>query len=624
MTVSLADMKSMREHALFVHQKWKQEIALADKIDRGEWEILWPDGGLEESEPLVENVYNQALEDKTLSAGAILPQIFTFPRRGTRSDRGEQNAAKRKRSMLAYWDNSRLAGNLKRYYRDIYHTGAVYGIPWCNWYAPPEGRHPFFLRLDPRQVFPLGRDSTDRLTVGLVMRQRRIDDLTSPPSAGGWGEDHPIIKRLLAERETRNQRAEYFEEIFFFDSTEWAVAIADSQLPATWQGTPWVPGDVSQAQQGSLIVDWLKPPEAHYLDTCPLKEARRVTGDDQIRGALVDVIPGLKVAQNFMAALLDDLQASVYAPVMLDNIKNFQDYGPGAVLVGDGTGKAQVVRDRPAVNFEAQQTVAQIIERARNQAFEPGQRSGEAGASIVSQKGIVSLMGSFNSELAAAQYDIQNLIQELTSACANLDEVWAPGTKQIWGVDDNSKAYDESYDPTSLYGGDYRCIVTYGERSGLDEQNWLIRLATMKNIGAISLRTLMMKAGISEDVLAEETDMAIENLINLFYQGVLPQRIQAGDLTALKAFVDKLDDDEMTVRAAVLDTIREMTEMGPLDGQGQGQPGSRADIMRMVRSLDRGGIPGSAEGQPPTQISPPAFAPAVRRGLQAISPGGNG
>ena len=624
MAVTLKDLAEARTHALHIHSRWKREINLADMVANDKWEILWPDGTVDESEPLVENLYAQALEDKTLSAGAMLPKLFTTPARGTRLDRAEKNAQQRKRVMLSYWERSALRKNAKKFYRDWLHTGLMAGLPWfLDWNQPPAARFPFFMILNPRQVFPLGHDSTGTLTHGLVMRQRRFTDLQAD-----WGEDHPAFTALAARRANSPQggKIEWLEEVWWFDDTQWAVAVGDSHLPPQWQGSQYAPSTAS-ALSGGVAVEWLKPPEPHRFVSCPLKTAARITVDDQPRGALMDIIPDLKIAQNFMARLLDDLDSAIYAPVVLDNIENAHEYGPGAVLIGDGTGRAAVVRDRPPVNFEAQQTVRDILERARRQAFEPPQRSGEAGASIVSAKGTLALMGTFNSELAAAQSDFEEMMVALTSATAELDEKWAPGRKQIWGVDDANQAFTETYDPRTTFRGDYRVKVSYGDRTGLDEQNHLIRLATIKNLGGLSLRTFMEKAGVSEDPLQEERDMAIEQLTSMFHQVLLPQAIAGGDLAALQRFVEKLDDDQMTVRQAVMETIREMTSVPP-DGAGRaagpGQVGT-ADILRMARSLDRGGIPANAEGQPPSQIEGPLpFAPAVRRGLAAISPGGNG
>lgn len=613
MQISTEQLRRTRDLALTVHSRWKQEIALCDLVANDKWQVMWPDKTVEESEPLVENIYAQALEDKTLSAGAMLPGYFVNARKGTRKDEAERNAQLRKRVHLSYAERSRLRRNLKRFYRDWLHAGAAYALPWTNWDRNlAANRFPFYMLLNPRQVFPIAYNSVGDLTAAVVMRQRPVGSLESD-----WGENHPAIRHASeAHKTARAVKAGWFEEVWYMDEDHWAVGLIDSQLPPEWQGSPITPAGTST---GGATVEWLKPPEEHGLQGCPIKEARRVTVDDSPRGALIDTVPSLKTAQNIMASVIADLHMTVHAPVVLDNIENADEYGMGAVLIGNGDGTANIIRDRPPVNFEAMQLIQQTLDRARHQAFEPEQRSGQAGASIVSAKGTNALMGTFNAELAAAQFDIETLIAEASSATANLDEVWCPGKKQIDGLD-SGKMFDESYDPVTAFGGDYRLRVTYGDRTGLDEQNHLIRLATMKNLNAMSLRTFMEKAGISDDPLAEETDMAIERLTGLFFDFVLPQSIQAGDLGQIRAFVEKIDTDKVTVRQAVLDTIRE-TETPPAAGPGGagGPDTTTPDVMRMVRSLDKGGIPGNAEGQPPSQVG---LAPAVRRSLAQIGPGG--
>jgi hypothetical protein len=351
-----------------------------------------------------------------------------------------------------------------------------------------------------------------------------------------------------------------------------------------------------------------------------------VTFNDAPRGALLDIVPQLRIAQNFMARLLDDLEASIYAPVVLDNIKNAHEYGLGAILIGNGNGAAKIDRDRPPVNFEAMQTVKDIMEQARRTAFEPAQRTGEAGAAIVSGKGTISLMGSFNGELASGQHEIETLLGDITSATACLEEYWCAGEKTMSVPDYERRTLrDEKYDPAALFKGDHRYLVSYGDRTGLDDQQHLIRLSTIKNLGGMSLRTFMQKAGVGIDVLQEETDMAIERLTLLFTDVLLPQQIQAGDKAALVKFIDLIDTDKKSVREAVIETIRE-TMIAPAEAPAPGSPAGRADILKMARSLEFGGIPGQAEGQPPTlmgQGPAPGAPPEINRALASIAPGGN-
>lgn len=615
--IDLSQIRSARQESLQQHRNWKASIRIADQVAADEWEVIWPDGVGESADPLVENLYTQALEDKIAAAGSMLPHLFVSPTRGTRADRGEQNAAKRQRVMASYWSpwRANLKKNLKSYYSDWFHAGAVYTLPWTEWADRESRPFPYFIRLDPRTVFPLGHDSRDNLTSALVMRQRRVADLVSD-----WGEAEAIgnMRKHRAYRAMAD--AEFLEEIWYFDGTDWAVAVGDSMLPAGMQGYEWVSRDLTP--QGGVAMEWLKAPEKHGLFGCPVTEAKRVTHDGRYRGALVDIIPQLKTAQNFMARLLDDLNSNIYAPVVLDNIENPEEYGPGAILVGTGNGAARIEHSRPPVNFEARQAVADILAMARKQAFEPEQRAGEAGASIVSGKGTMALMGSFNAELAWAQGDIESLLERTTSITANFDEVWCPGEKVIEGWD--NEAYVEKYDPAKLFAGDYRCHVTYGERTGLDENSHMSRLGLVRQLGGISLRTFMEKAGISEDPLQEEREITIEKLTSLFLDQVLPQSIQGGDLAALKAFVDKIDTDKVTVRGAVLDTIREMSAPPPGEaGAGPGGGGGPADVMKMMRSMAFGGVPGRAEGLPlPGKDLQQVLPPSARRAMAESAPGG--
>lgn len=617
-----------RQNALTVYAPWKTQINLVDLIANDKWEILWPDDEAEDSDPLVENTYLQALEDKTYAAGTVLPRMFTIARRGTRKDRAESNAARRKRVYSAYWDRSMLPKQAKKFYRDALHTGAAYAMPWLNWNTPdgrptmPDERHPFFMKVNPRQVFPLAYDEMDRMTSGIIMRQRRIRDLRR-----SWN-NHPAIERFASDSRMRfDVEPEWLEEIWVLDEHHWGVAIADSGLPPEWQGSPVAPGGVGR---GSTNVEWVHNPEEHRLIHNPLVEMRRVSVDDMPRGALIDIVPQLKVAQNFMARLLEDLEMNIYAPTLLENIENSHEYGLGAVLIGNGNGRASIQRDRPNVNFEAQQTVRDILEQTRRQAFEPAQRSGDPGASIVSAKGTNALMGTFNAELASMQQDFEQFLREVSALTANMDEKWCWGRKEIWGWTSSGEPFDETYDPLSTFGGDYRVNVSYGERTGLDENNFMIRLATQRNMGGMSRREFIEKSGSSEDALQTEREMVIESLTDLFVAQILPQQIQSGDLAALKAFVDRIDDDDQTTRAAVLDTIREMTNPAPggpgPNGLGSGQ---RADIMKMMRSLQSGGIPGQAEGQPPSQVAggpggvaAPGLPSPARRQLAQSAPGG--
>lgn len=610
MTITVDELRRARDWGINSHQLWKSQIRVNDAIAADQWSIIWDDGEEESSEPLVENVYKGSLEDKIATAGSAIPAIYVPPPPGTREDRAERLVQKRRRVYQSYWDRSYMPRLLKRGFRDWFHAGAAYLLPWTEFYhydGRPRSsaeRAPYLMAMDPRQAYPLGHDSRGNLTKVIFLRQRRVAELMQE-----WGE-HSAFQEMAKYRSLKQMDpAEYLEEAWYFDGDEWAVGLGDSLLPANYQGRELIPRQMID-QIGGINMVWLMEPEKHNLGMCPVTEIKRLSHDDGYRGALEDVIPNLKTAQNFAARMLDDLQQNIYAPVLLDNVENPEEYGPGGILRGTGDGQAAILRDRPPVNFEAQRTVTDLIASAHRQAAWPVQRSGDADASVVSAKGVVALAGTFNSELAWAQQDMEHGLVRANGTLAAFDEKWCAGEKRIYGME-GVQSFIEKYDPTKLFQGDYRNKVSYGDSTGLDEANRLTKLAMLRNLEAISLRTFMEKANATEDPLQEERDIAIENLTSLFYKVLLPQRVEAGDLRALKQFVDRIDDDKETVRSAVLDTIKELEDVAaPIPGEGGGE--GQGDPIQMMRSLASGGVPGNAAGLP--------APPTIGRDLQRVLP----
>lgn len=610
--IDLDTLSAARDEAITVFNPWKMEIAMADKIAAGDWEIMWPDRSKEHSDPLVENVYNQALEDKMLAIGTTLPSIFVPPRRGTRQDRAETQAQKRRRVMLSYWDRSNIRRGLTAYARDSLHAGAAYMQPWVNWRLPPgqtqwceehgmmcshtfpEQRYPRMIRPDPRQVYPLAHLPNGELATCLIMRTRRLADIKAE-----WGKDHPAVLHVDARAHQRSTQLSYVEEIYYYDQQQWAVALMDHNMPPPTQAVSTMH---PRPQFGTPLREWLVSPEPHKLFGCPVVEAKRIPteSDDGYKGALFDIIAPLKVAQNFRAMMLDDLVDNIYAPRVIDNVQNPEEYGPGAVLIGTGEGKASIQRDRAPVNFEADQTVERLLGGIRRDAFEPPQRSGEFGASIASAKGVNAVQGTWNAELARTQVDMEYLLERTTALAACMDEVWGPGTKTMEGFDDKKNAYYESYDPRQVFGGDYRVTVSYGDRTGLDQQNHMVFIATASQLGFIPDREAAQRLFPEADVLQWERDKAIEELTELFLKGVLPQMIQQGDLRGFAAMVEAIDDDKLTVRTAAMKVAKDLGMIPANDGSGapRGPEPDSPDGGQMAAAIAGGAIPGRSDSLP--------------------------
>jgi hypothetical protein len=208
--------------------------------------------------------------------------------------------------------------------------------------------------------------------------------------------------------------------------------------------------------------------------------------------------------------------------------------------------------------------------------------------------------------------DSGEFVQTTLSTTAEFDVKWCNAEKQVQGFD-QGESYDVKYRPGELFrNSDYRVMMSYGGGAGLDRQQHLIQLALMRNSGALSTRTFMQQSGLVDNVLQEERDQALDTVSQGFFAFAM-QQAQEGNINPIVTFVEKIDEDDETARAAIIDTIKEMFAV-PAAGSGQAQGGgSPADALLAARSLEQGGIPGQAAGLP--------TPPPVGEGLQRALPG---
>lgn len=573
-----------------MHREWKRRSLTLDAIASDKWQTVWDDLTVDVGEPLVENELLEALEDKAAAAASVPPKVHVAATRGTRGDRAERVAEQRRRVFRSYWDRSFLDKRVIKWYLDWWAHGAAYATPWCDLYnrdgslKPPEERFPYLIRLDPRVTFPLAHNSQGRLTAVVNTRMRSLADLKNE-----YGPDHPGVRLLEFrwQRANPERRLGVVEETWFFDEDQWAVAVSARTTPAWVDAYRYV---ASYGEPAGRIDEWLMPPTSHGLNWCPVAEGKRESWDDQYRSPLDSVIPRLKVAQNLMARYLEDVSDSIFGPVVMEGIINPEDFGPNARLLGDGSGNARVEFPRKPTNFEARQATVDQLAMSRRQAKHPEQRSGEAGASIVSARGTNALMGSFNDELRTAHTDIAHLLQWGNVLTANYDEVHCFGRKTVEGFETGA-AWVETYDAASLFRGDFRNEVTYGSATGLDRQNLMSMMALGRNMQAISRRTFMTETGLVEDVLAEERDMLIENMSTAL-EGILVSQAMSGNAVPLQLLVDAVDDDSKSIRQAVFEVARKM-QLIPANGPAGTSP--QPDPLREVASLEAGGT-GVADG----------------------------
>jgi hypothetical protein len=590
----------MRDWAVRQHRDWKVRSRTSDLMVAGKWSVIWPDLTISEMDPLVENLYVEALEDKAAAAGGITPFIEVAPTRGTRGDRAEKDAQLRRRVFISMMRNSAIEEKQVAWLFDWFQHGAEYAVPWVDWGAAE--RHPYLIRMDPRHAFPLAHNSKDELSNVLFIKYRRLADLKQDAVAG------PAVAWLAAKWEAMGRtQPDTLEEIWYMDERQWGLAYcATIDSAIGWRYvTP------TNTSTGSREVVWAVEPHDHSLSGCPAIEKARRTPDGEYRGALDPMIPNLKVAHNLMARLMEDVERQIYAPDIIENVENPEDYGAGALLIGTGQG-VKFLSTRKPVNFEALQHIGQQLTSARNVAAFPQQRSGEFDASIASAKAVTAVMGGYGVQQAWSQRDVALFYRRALGRLAEFDEAWCGGTrKEITGWDEG-EMFTDKYDPATFWKGDYRCEIGF-HNVGMDEQQHLTRLAVAKNMGGLSRRSFMRKSGLVDNPLTEETEIALETISDAMLAFAFRQADQ-GNLDPAIKLAERIDSDKQTVRQASLDTIREMFAVpeGAAAGQGgipgQGNPGA---AISQMRSLGQGGIPGQA-----------AELPQIPPGLLAMLPSG--
>jgi hypothetical protein len=607
--------KEMREWSFRRHQEWKQRLRRSDLLAQGKWTTLWPDLTISEDEALVENVYIEALEDKAASAASTSPFVEVAPTRGTRKDQAERNAQQRRRAFVSFMRESDLFGKQVAWAYDWLQAGVMVGMPWLDWRT--NSKQPYIVRFDPRHYYPISHDSRGNVTSAMVVKYRRLTDLEHD-----YGVKAEALANYRQWADRNDSNDDIIEEIWYADENVWGLAlVANSQpMPSFFRYV----NPLHSATTEGPFMDWIIEPTAHRLSRCPIVERQRETPDGEYRGALDPMGPNLRVAHNLMARIIEDVESQIGAPKIVEGVENLSDWGPGAILRGDGTGQAKIVQDRQPMNFEAIQHVKQQVESARNVGSFPQQRSGDFGASIASAKATVSVMGSYNTQLAWNQRDLAAFYRELLARTAEFDEKWCSGgSKEITGWDEG-ELFTDKYDPGTFWKGDYRCDVGF-TRVGLDEQQHLTRLAMARQIpGGISGRTFLRKSGLVDNPLGEERENAIEMSAQAL-QAFMFQQASAGNLDPLIKFTQKIDGDDATVRSAAMETIKEMMAVPTEGPAAQGGQGGSPDAIAMQRSLEQGGIPGNAEQLPALGADTLALLPrGAARGAAEAAPGGSG
>src|SRR5205807_1278404 len=110
-------------------------------------------------------------------------------------------------------------------------------------------------------------------------------------------------------------------------------------------------------------------------------------------------------------------------------------------------------------------------------------------ASVITGRGVEELMGSYNSQIAAAQAIFGLALKNATAMAFKIDVALWPSKRQTVNGVIAGESYQITYSPQDDIGDDNTCDVTYGPMAGLAPQNAAVLLLQLRGDGLIDRDT---------------------------------------------------------------------------------------------------------------------------------------
>jgi hypothetical protein len=334
-----------------------------------------------------------------------------------------------------------------------------------------------------------------------------------------------------------------------------------------------------------------------------VKVARRPGIDiDDPRGQFDDVLWAQIARARFSLLAMEAAEKSVQAPLAIPMDVQELSFGPDAVLRSQNP---QAIRrvglELPMAAFQEQQILEQEMRMGSRY---PEGRSGQIDASIITGSGVQALLGGFDTQIKAGQQVLSETLEDVISACFEMEEILFSETKSMRGVYQGAQ-YEISYTPSKDINGDYSIQVRYGLMAGLDPSRALIFSLQALQAKLISRDFVMRELPWSMNVLMEQERIDIESMrdslsgsLNALAQAIPQMAASGGDPSEIIMKLGKLIDlrrNGMAVEDAVME-IFQKEELPPAPTmQPEAAPAAEAPV--------------EAQGQPSVPGQPPAGAP---------------
>ena len=249
------------------------------------------------------------------------------------------------------------------------------------------------------------------------------------------------------------------------------------------------------------------------------------------RGQFDDVLWVQLARARFSMLALDAVEKSVQAPLVVPNDVDEVAFGPDSIIRTNAPqGVRKVGIELPVGAFSEQQVLSNEMRMGSRY---PEGRSGMLDANIITGQGVQALLGSFDTQVKAAQQVFQMAFEEALSIAMEMDETYFPGRKSSRGIQNNAP-YELTYDSKSDIAGDWTVQARYGLMAGLDPSRALIFSLQALQAELVSKNFIMRELPWAMNVSAEQEQIDMENLRDTLTKALaasaqaLPQMVATG------------------------------------------------------------------------------------------------
>lgn len=321
--------------------------------------------------------------------------------------------------------------------------------------------------------------------------------------------DYPHLERKLTSK---------YEQ----DNIDWTEELHIVKYYDKDQITMFIPA------RDNLVLETVK----NRLSSIPVRVARR-PGLNRFnpRGQFDDVMWVQLARARFSMLSLEAVEKSVQAPLVVpEDVDDFA-YGADAIIrTNNPQGVRKVGVELPTGAFTEQAVLQQEM---RMGARYPEGRSGNLEASVITGQGVQALLGSFDTQIKAAQQVFQQVLEQVVGLCFEMDELYFSGKKTSIGAA-NGAPYELTYDPARDIKGDYTVQARYGLMAGLDPSRALIFSLQALQAGLVSKDFIMRELPWAMNVSTEQERIDIENMRDTLTKALaasaqaLPQMVATG------------------------------------------------------------------------------------------------